>query len=270
VLSFLENIKRFKDARIDKLGDSHEKKKRFSGYMNLIFKNNMCRNKLLVVNGLISTIVEYMNFLEAVQALETHRKVQNNSLIEKIYNIIASEVSQSPHSITLGGMIEDEQKCCNQEGVELVDNKYLKIHINQLPILLNPWKGKGVIGALEGINENNVFDGAEYSWNIQNHYLYPMNIIICHGGNHSQFVAKIKNRGYTIVNELHDYSKVYDLVEFDGENYLKRVDKSIIELDYNEHILFYSGVIFEMGRYILKNNYHSLNLAKEKFKINHV
>lgn len=270
MLSFLENIKRFKDARIDKLGDSNEKKKRFSGYMNLIFKNNMCRNKLLVVNGLISTIVEYMNFLEAVQALETPRKVQNNSLIEKIYNIIASEVSQSPHSITLGGMIEDEQKCCNQEGVELVNNKYLKIHINQLPILLNPWKGKGVIGALEGINENNVFDGAEYSCNIQNHYLYPMNIIICHGGNHSQFVAKIKNRGYTIVNELHDYSKIYDLVEFDGENYLKRVDKSIIELDYNEHILFYSGVIFEMGRYILKNNYHSLNLAKEKFKINHV
>lgn len=29
MLSFLENIKRFKDARIDKLGDSHEKKKDF-------------------------------------------------------------------------------------------------------------------------------------------------------------------------------------------------------------------------------------------------
>lgn len=65
---------------------------------------------------------------------------------------------------------------------------------------------------------------------------------------------------------MHDYSKIYDLVEFDGENYVKSIDKTIIELDYDEHILFYSGVIFEMGRYILENKYHSLSLAKEKFK----
>lgn len=266
MLDFFKNMKKILNDRIYNLDKNSEIKEKFLRYKNLVESNNMGYDKILVVNYLISVIVNNMNFSEAVQALEITQGVQDNSLIEEIYRTIESEVSQNHHLIVIDKIPAEDRKYYNREGMELIDREFLKININKLPILLNPWNGKRVIDNLVGINENNVFDGMNFSFNIQNHYLYPMNIIVCRGGNHSQFAAKIKNQGYTIIKELHDYSKIYGLVEFNGENYIKRIDKTIIKLDYNEQILFYSGVIFELGRYILENKYHGLSLAQEKFK----
>lgn len=265
MFNFFKNKKKAKAIEIVKQEKSKELKERFLEYKKLVENNRMGYNKIMIVNYLISVIVEHMNFLEAIQSFEKRQKIQNNSLIEEIYRKLESEVLQTHNSIIIDKIHEDDKKYFKGIGRELMDGEPLNIHINKLPILLNPWNGERVIDNLVEINEENIFDGKAYSYNIQNHYLYPMNIIVCNGGNHSQFAVKIKNQGYTIIKELHNYSNIYNLVEFNGENYVKSIDQTIIELNYDENILFYSGIIFEMGRYILENKYHSLSLTKEKF-----
>ena len=49
-------------------------------------------------------------------------------------------------------------------------------------------------------------------------------------------------------------------MKFDGVNYIKVKDNSIIEIEYDENILFYSGVIFELGRYLIGDNYLNSDL----------
>ena len=82
-----------------------------------------------------------------------------------------------------------------------------------------------------------------------------MNIIVCTGGNHSQLSARYQNKGETVIKEIKDFTSLYDKVEFDGANYIKKEDNTIIEMEYDENILFYSGVIFELGRRLLGGNY---------------
>ena len=249
MFEFFRKIKNV-DIKLDKLDRSNERKEKFQRYKSLVESNS---NKIQIAKFLISVIVEHMNFSEAVQALESEHEVQDNSLIEEIYMNIENELLLEHCLIESDGIIEGNKKFHSRNDFKRADKKYSKININELPILLNPWNGNRVIDNLVAINEKNVFDGITYSFNIQNHYLYPMSIIVCNGGNHSQFAARIKNQGYTIIKESHNYSKIYDLVEFNGENYIKSMDKTIIELNYDKNLLFYSGVIFEMGRYILEN-----------------
>ena len=110
-------------------------------------------------------------------------------------------------------------------------------------------------------NDNNEFDGVRFSSNIQNHYLYPINIVVCTGGNHSQLSAKYQNIGITVINKIKKFTSLYDKVKFDGANYVKIEDNEIIEMRYDENILFYSGVIFELGRYLLDGNYSNSDIT---------
>ncbi|WP_029238767.1 DUF6710 family protein, partial [Streptococcus sobrinus] len=73
----------------------------------------------------------------------------------------------------------------------------IEIMVKELPILLNPWNSNRIISNLDTINNQNPFDGDRYSYNIENHYVYPMDIAICHGANHSQFAARMINKGNT-------------------------------------------------------------------------
>ena len=221
----------------------------------------------LKANHLISVIVEHLNFKEAMEALESYLVNQKNPLIEEIYYALESELFLDKHTIIVDKMSEKDKKCYqSDEDTEILDEEPINVEINQIPILLNPWNGQRVINNLVCINENNIFDGKEYKFNIQNYYLYPMNIVVCNGGNHSQFSARMKNQGNTIIKELHDYSNIYSLIEFDGENYIKSKDKTVIELNYDKEIVFYSGVIFELGRYNLKDSTYILDTIKEKIK----
>lgn len=104
----------------------------------------------------------------------------------------------------------------------------MRIDINKLPILLNPWNGERILDNFISINDNNVFDGVRFSLNIQNHYLYPMNIVVCTGANHSQVSARYQNKGKTVINEIKDFTSLYDKVKFDGVNYIKVEDDTII------------------------------------------
>ena len=212
------------------------KKDRFQRYLTLVENNCMGYDSVQCAKVFIEIMVEHLNYEEALQALEKEHGAQNNSLIEEIYSKIESCLDLNRRTI-------------------LIEKKLIKIDINKLPILLNPWNGERILDNFISINDNNVFDGVRFSWNIQNHYLYPMNIIVCTGGNHSQLSARYQNKGETVINEIKDFTSLYDKVEFDGANYIKKEDNTIIEMEYDENILFYSGVIFELGRRLLGGNY---------------
>lgn len=212
------------------------KKDRFQRYLTLVENNCMGYDSVQCAKVFIEIMVEHLNYEEALQALEKEHGAQNNSLIEEIYSKIES--------------------CLDlKRRIILIEKELIKIDINKLPILLNPWNGERILNNFISINDNNVFDGVRFSWNIQNHYLYPMNIIVCTGGNHSQLSARYQNKGETVINEIKDFTSLYDKVEFDGANYIKKEDNTIIEMEYDENILFYSGVIFELGRRLLGGNY---------------
>lgn len=212
------------------------KKDRFQRYLTLVENNCMGYDSVQCAKVFIEIMVEHLNYEEALQALEKEHGAQNNSLIEEIYSKIESCLDLKRRTI-------------------LIEKELIKIDINKLPILLNPWNGERILNNFISINDNNVFDGVRFSWNIQNHYLYPMNIIVCTGGNHSQLSARYQNKGETVINEIKDFTSLYDKVEFDGANYIKKEDNTIIEMEYDENILFYSGVIFELGRRLLGGNY---------------
>ena len=128
--------------------------------------------------------------------------------------------------------------------------------VKELPILLNPWNSNRIISNLDTINNQNPFDGDRYSYNIENHYVYPMDIAICHGANHSQFAARMINKGNTVIKEVRDYSVLYEHVYFDGKDYRNKENHLIISLGYNKKVIFYSGVIFELGQFLLDADYH--------------
>lgn len=209
---------------------------RFQGYLNLVNNNYWGHGSAQCAQVFIEIIVEHLNYEEALQVLEKGHHAQDNSLIEEIYSKIESCLFLNRKTIP-------------------IEKEPIKIDINKLPILLNPWNGERILDNFIRINNNNVFDGVRFSWNIQNHYLYPMNIVVCTGGNHSQLSARYQNKGETVINEIKDFTSLYDKVKFDGANYIKAEDNTIIEMEYDENILFYSGVIFELGRYLLDGNY---------------
>lgn len=213
---------------------------RFQGYLNLVNNNRFGYAPVQCVKILIKIIVEYLNYEEALQAFEKEYNIQNNALIEEIYLKIESYLFLNKKT----NYIEES----------------MKVDINKLPILLNPWSGERILNNFIAINDNNVFDGACFSSNINNHYLYPMNIVVCNGANHSQLSARYQNKGETIITKIKDFTSLYDNVKFDGVNYIKVKDNSIIEIEYDENILFYSGVIFELGRYLIGDNYLNSDL----------
>ena len=234
-------------------------KDKFSRY-RFLMKNNSHEN-ILVATYLIAIIVEYLNYSEAVQSLECEHNLQKNSLLEEIYREI-EKCLYLDHNIFIFDKIHDEDKKYYNRN-DIVDETPLEIDVNKFPILLNPWNGIRIVDNLLSINESNIFDGLSHCLNVQNYFLYPMDLIICDGGNHSQFAARFKNQGKTIIKEIHDYSLLYTKIEFDGVNYISKEDNSIIKLRYDEEVVFYSGVIFELGRYLFDNKYYGLTFSQK-------
>lgn len=202
---------------------------RFQRYMSLT--NNNFKKEYFSKN-IISVIVEYLNFQEAIQSLEFKHESQDNSLINEIYSKL---------------------NCLMGLELDIKSNIDCKFNIKEKPILLNAWKGERILENLETITDKNMFDCDKYSHNIQNDYLIPMGIVVCKGANHSQFSAKLKGQNVkTKITQIYNYSKLYDFIYFNGEQYVRKNDDSVLKLNYDKELLFYSGVIFELSRNFLK------------------
>lgn len=198
----------------------------------------MHQDKKQAVTYMIQVIVEGMNHYEAMLSVqyELHEisnetAARENSAVLDIYKDI--EHMLFPNKVIRPTSIHEE------------------ISINSIPILLNPWKGDRVINSLFDINEDNVFECERHSENIDNTLIKPLNIAVCKGANHSQFAARFKNQGITVLKHEYDLMPLYELVRFDGEGFLNEKTSEYIELKYNKEIMFYAGVLFELGRFLI-------------------
>lgn len=148
-------------------------------------------------------------------------------------------------------------------NITKIHDEPIQIGINELPILLEVWNGESLVRNLNDINSKNIFDGYMFRSNVDNNYIYPMDIVVCNGARHSQFVGRLNNQGKTIIQTVSDYSNLYNYVKFDGatykflENDVPVFDPEIFDSEINNPIFFYSGVIYELGRILLENNFRS-------------
>ena len=248
--------------------EGNTNQQRFDKYMYYI-KNGIADSNGKIYKGIKipiyfkKIIVEYLNYNEVIQNIEFGNCTKENSLFSAIYQEISRFVDTKYNKYLFREICEEEETL--YEDFTIICNKPICVNINELDILLNPWTGERTIQNLISINDNNVFDGIRYSRNVENCYLYPMDIVVCGGGNHSQFSARYKNQGNTIISEIHNYSNLYSKIKFNGENYIQKDNGEVIPLEYDKELIFYSGIIFELGRCILNNNHHSLDVTKKLF-----
>lgn len=180
---------------------------------------------------LIQLIVESMNYREAEMSLEYITSPQDNSIVLDIYRTVFII------------LFPDQSMRCKEVR--------RTIEVGSIPILLNPWNGDRVLNAMFLINDENVYDGVKHAINIVNTHVSPLNIVVCGGGNHSQFAARYKQKGVTLITHELDLSSLYDFVEYDGDGFRRYDSDEYIDLQkYNENLLFYAGLLFELGRYL--------------------
>lgn len=232
----------------DSLFEENMPNNSFHRYIRLIENNDMKYDHVQCAKKFIEIIIEYLNYEEAIQVIEKEHGAQKNSLVEQIYSQLEENVGLDPNITAIEKVDPDDEKC--YKNVSLINRQPIQVPINELPILLDPWDENRILNNLIEIDE---FDGVKHSRNIQNHYLHPMGIVVCNGGNHSQLSGRYKNKGTTTIRQIKDFTLLYEKVKFDGDNYIKTDDNTVIKMDYNKHILFYSGVIFELGRYLIKD-----------------
>nr|WP_227826961.1 DUF6710 family protein [uncultured Streptococcus sp.] len=153
---------------------------KFNRYMEKLNNSENTNEKLKIVKNILSVIIDYLNFDEAIQSIETDHDAQDNSNIEEIYNLLAYETDLHVDEVICEKVHPDDMKY--YENKKIRKEGPISIEVYELPILLNPWNSYRIIRNLDDINEQNVFDGDKHSFNIYNNYLYPMDIVICNGG----------------------------------------------------------------------------------------
>lgn len=132
-----------------------------------------------------------------------------------------------------------------------------ELPLKDRPMLLNTWNKAKVSKNLSLINKNNPLDPKfpkSKSEPVENHYYYPIDLLLCYGGNHRQLSALLDNTftSITTADIIYDISALYEVITFDG-NQFKRLDGQpwrYIPDSPTEKLL---GIFFEIGR-LLKDH----------------
>ena len=227
--SIIEYANRINTVEFNKSKTAQTNKERFDNITALLagsvwFEHDVTQTAQYITR----LIIEYLNNNQAISSLENIESISSNDEILSVFH-------------KLQNMVLPEREW-DEEVVEKT------IDICEMPILLSPWNGNRIINNLFQINDANPFDGERYFYNIHNTLIKPLNVIVCSGANHSQFAAKIINQGKTIINYEYDIRDMYDRIEFDGNGYKKIGNVEYLQVDAKDDYLFYSGVLFELGR----------------------
>ncbi len=196
-------------------------------------------DKITVSNLVTRMLVQKMNYDEAMNSLGNGNYLDNSRILA-IYDNLSRKI---------------KSKCPTIKSDLLVP-----AGIDEYPLLLNPWNGGRIVQNMIDINDNNVLDGLNEQkcrGNIRNMYLYPMGIVLCSGGNHSQFAALQKHNGRTVIIWAYDFTDMYTTIRFDGKGFYRtdnRKKNYLVECT-EDRVAFCAGVLFEIGRINLINGY---------------
>lgn len=123
-------------------------------------------------------------------------------------------------------------------------------HLHKHPILLFPWNKGRIVENIENISHHSC--SLTRNRNLDNYYFYPMGLIECYGGNHSQFSALLENSDKHVseITQIVDVTLLYDEVYFDGQEFKRKSDNKWLYKAENDFERLY-GVYFEIGRILM-------------------
>lgn len=252
-------------------------KERFRQYM-AHFKNKDELKKKMIAESMIRIIVEHLNYIAFIKLIEEGYSNFSVNKLNGIYDNLEIELKYretkdtSSHSnnnlIIISSKVKSFIKIkarkffCTKQSEEnnnkkIVDGIYEgKItDINNIPILLSPSSQRKIISTLTNLDliKDECDSDQVLKWT-KNYYLRPMNIMVCHERVHSHFSLWAKKSGVTKITNISDYRKLYEKIHFDGENYIYDNKEKIVIKEENANKVFYSGVIFELGRFLLEQD----------------
>lgn len=136
------------------------------------------------------------------------------------------------------------------------DEKLLKYNHMKHPILLRTWNKSRIISNLISINKNNVLSVKKGRCNIYNSYLFPFDLILCGGGNHSQLSALLENEGESFISIFIDMRPLYEKVKFNGNDFILFENNKIVNVithksNINLETKYLIGIYFEIGRLLM-------------------
>lgn len=138
------------------------------------------------------------------------------------------------HSVNSNQMLHNSEKLTQGKYIWTIPDGYYNDPNSRLflrgsvPFLVFPWNYRRILDNLEsqGKEVGNSFDltKAHVSSNIHNAYIYPLGIVVCTGGNHSQFTYRLKEQ-----NDVVPIGVVYDLSDQLDDLIADEVDKEQID-----------------------------------------
>jgi len=222
----------------------------------------------------INAIIVKLNINNALNVLEEDSQAADNIYndlpgnIEKLcknlekFDGISSKLYKYVH-FNLGKENIEIYKKAYEGQIEFAKNAP-NFRINSIPLLVSPWRPSRITKNISDINTNNMLHPCE---NMRNTYIYPLGFSVATNGNHSQLSAMLQNEGNSSIERVLDISKLYECIDFDGESYKPKesnVDRQFYmfsperplrdfnhEYKYSEEE-FYIGVLYEIGRLLLK------------------
>lgn len=134
-----------------------------------------------------------------------------------------------------------------------------KLVISEWPLLQCIWSNKRLIDNLISFSRNESFFDI-HNGNISNQFVYPLGITLVNSGNHSQFVNFLQGNREYLVSEIVDLTDVLKHWHFNGKHLINssgKVDRAVekrLGKGQTMDDLFYAGVLFELGKILMKHN----------------
>lgn len=217
-----------------------EKEKNFNKYNNIISiieKHSQEEDGIQAVLTIQKIVIEYLNYNLANDSIQLSNNDSRNNSICNIYEKLA--------------LLYNSKNIIYTKKINKV------VNIRDMPYLLTCWNSDRIIEKFNEINEYKPFTKEKSKKYADDCYLYPMNFSLAIGGCHSKLAATYFNSGKTIIPDLYDYSFLYNFIQFDGKDFIDIQNSMKINFDdeYSDLEVYYSGILFELGRYLLRSNY---------------
>lgn len=224
----------------------------------IIEESKVTECELHPIFSFIKLITDWLT-LETAMISYLNPHPSTSGLLETIFEGKNSEYSDEKICHILTRNPKGESKVFYQkQGYKLFEYD-MTVSLSDSPIVLNPWKMERLSNALMNIAVNkNEFDRKKGEYNLLNKYYYPIGVVVCNGGNHSQYSAKMKGKGVTSIKEIVNIEKLYENVEFNGEYFRFRFNNIRDSIRPKKEYVtnqkeLYAGILFEIGR-LLKDH----------------
>ena len=212
---------------------------------------------------------EFANFTKIKDIVDSANSKTKLYVIETLIREIISRRNYDEviNTLLTGDSLYFEHEYDNEKIVllyeELLKRKFIdktkitterkEININRYALLLNPWNKVSVIGNITRFKKEK-FDYSldqKYEDNLRNYYVYPMNFVLCEGGNHSQYSALNSCGGQTFTRGFY----LYEYYSFSEKGFITNDGQLVVFDDSFNQYVEDAGILFYLGKELIKNGY---------------